>query len=76
MYYSSIIIAFILVFILSAVGTAILNIIFRFLGKRGYLGNLYPNVRGGIPRAIGVIPFIILSFYMIPGANTLILIIQ
>ena len=75
MYYSSIIIAFILVFILSAVGTAILDIIFRFLGKRGYLGNLYPNVRGGIPRAIGVIPFIILSFYMIPGANSLILII-
>ena len=75
MYYSSIIIAFILVFILSAVGTAILDIIFRFLGKRGYLGNLYPNVRGGIPRAIGIIPFLILSFYMIPGANTLILII-
>ena len=75
MYYSSIIIAFILVFILSAVGTAVLNIIFRFLGKRGYLGNLYPNVRGGTPRAIGVIPFIILSFFMIPGANSLILII-
>lgn len=75
MYYSSIILAFIVVFILSAVGTAILDIIFRFLGKRGYLGNLYPNVRGGIPRAIGVIPFIILSFYMIPGANSLILII-
>ena len=75
MYYSSIIIAFILVFILSAVGTAVLNIIFRFLGKRGYLGNLYPNVRGGTPRAIGVIPFLILSFFMIPGANSLILII-
>ena len=75
MYYSSIILAFILVFILSAVGTAILDIIFRFLGKRGYLGNLYPNVRGGIPRGIGVIPFIILSLYMIPGANSLILII-
>ena len=75
MYYSSIIFAFILVFILSAVGTAILDIIFRFLGKRGYLGNLYPNVRGGIPRGIGVIPFIILSLYMIPGANSLILII-
>ncbi len=75
MYYSSIIIAFLLVFILSAAGTLILNSIFRFLGKRGYLGNLYPNVRGGIPRAMGVIPFIILSFYMIPGANSLILII-
>ena len=75
MFYSSIIIAFVLVFILSAAGTAILNVIFRFLGTRGYLGNLFPNVRGGIPRAIGVIPFIILSFFMIPGANTLILII-
>ena len=75
MFYSSVILAFIFVFFLSAVGTAVLNIIFRFLGKRGYLGNLYPNVRGGIPRAIGVIPFIILSFYMLPGCNTLILII-
>ena len=75
MFYSSIIIAFIFVLILSAVGTAILDIIFRFLGKRGYLGNLYPNVRGGIPRGIGVVPFIILSFFMLPGCNTLILII-
>ncbi len=75
MFYSSVILAFIFVFILSAVGAAVLNIIFRFLGSRGYLGNLYPNVRGGTPRAIGVIPFIILSFYMLPGCNTLILII-
>ena len=57
------------------IGTGILDIIFRFLGKRGYLGNLYPNVRGGIPRAIGVVPFIILSFYMLPGYNNLILFI-
>ena len=47
--YSSIFIALIFVFILSMVGTLILNIIFRFLGERGYLGNLFPNVRGGIP---------------------------
>ena len=75
MLYSSIILALLFVFVLSAVGTAVLDIIFRFLGKRGYLGNLYPNVRGGIPRAIGVIPFIILSLYMLPGFNNLILII-
>ena len=75
MMYSSILFALIFVFIVSAIGTAILDIIFRFLGKRGYLGNLYPNVRGGIPRAIGVIPFLILSFYMLPGFNDLILII-
>ncbi len=75
MMYTSILFALIFVFIVSAIGTAILDIIFRFLGKRGYLGNLYPNVRGGIPRAIGVIPFIILSFYMLPSFNNLILII-
>lgn len=75
MMYTSILFALIFVFIVSAIGTAILDIIFRFLGKRGYLGNLYPNVRGGIPRAIGVVPFLILSFYMLPGFNDLILII-
>jgi hypothetical protein len=75
MMYSSILFALIFVFVLSALGTAVLDIIFRFLGKRGYLGNLYPNVRGGIPRAIGVIPFIILSFYMLPGYNNLVLFI-
>lgn len=75
MMYSSILFALIFVFIVSAIGTAVLDIIFRFLGKRGYLGNLYPNVRGGIPRAIGVVPFLILSFYMLPGFNNLILII-
>lgn len=75
MMYSSILFALIFVFVVSALGTAVLNIIFRFLGKRGYLGNLYPNVRGGTPRAIGIIPFIILSFYMLPRFNNLILII-
>ena len=73
--YTSIILALIIVFIFSALGTALLNIIFRFLGKRGYLGNLYPNVRGGIPRGVGLIPFIILSFFFLPGYNSLILII-
>ena len=75
MIYTSILLALLFVFVLSAVGTAVLDIIFRFLGKRGYLGNLFPNVRGGIPRAIGVVPFIILSFYMLPGLNNLVLII-
>lgn len=75
MMYSSILCALIFVFVLSAIGTAIIDIIFRFLGKRGYLGNLYPNVRGGIPRAVGIVPFVILSFYMLPRFNNLILII-
>ncbi|MBQ6099871.1 MAG: cell wall biosynthesis protein [Methanobrevibacter sp.] len=73
--YTSIVIAMIFVFVLSLLGTAVMDIIFRFLGKRGYLGNLYPNVRGGIPRGIGLIPFIILSLYFLPGYNSLILII-
>ncbi len=75
MIYTSILFALIFVFVVTVLGTAIIDIIFRFLGKRGYLGNLYPNVRGGIPRAVGIIPFLILSFYMLPGINNLILII-
>ena len=63
------------VFIVSLLGTAGLNIVFRFFGKRGYMGNLYENVRGGTPRAIGVIPFILLSLFMLPGFNNLVLII-
>ncbi|MBQ2665776.1 cell wall biosynthesis protein [Methanobrevibacter sp.] len=72
---TSIFYALAIVFVLSAIGTAVLDIILRFLGKRGYLGNLFPNVRGGIPRAVGVVPFVVLSFYMLPGFNNLILII-
>ena len=75
MIYSSILFALIFVFVVTAIGTAIIDIIFRFLGKRGYLGNLYPNVRGGIPRAVGIVPFLVLSFYMLPRFNNLILII-
>lgn len=75
MIYTSIIFALVFVFIVGALSTTILTIIFRYLGSHGFLGNLYPNVRGGIPRAIGVIPFIILSFYMLPGFNSLILFI-
>jgi len=55
--------------------TIILNIVFRLLGKKGYLGNLYTNVRGGTPRALGIVPFIILSFYFPTGFNDMILII-
>ena len=73
--YMSMVIAFIFVFIVCALGTTFVNALFRFLGKRGYLGNLYPNVRGGIPRGVGIVPFIILSFYLLPGYNDLVLII-
>ena len=75
MMYLSVIIALIFVFLLTAIGTALVNIVFRFFGKRGYLGNLFPNVRGGIPRAVGIVPFIVLSLYMLPRFNNLVLII-
>ncbi|MBR0272427.1 MAG: cell wall biosynthesis protein [Methanobrevibacter sp.] len=75
MMYMSMVFAFIYVFIICLLGTAVVDALFRFLGKRGLLGNLFPNVRGGIPRGVGIIPFIILSFYMLPGYNDLVLII-
>ncbi|MBX7076130.1 MAG: cell wall biosynthesis protein [Methanobacteriaceae archaeon] len=62
-------------FLISFFGTMILNIIFRFFGKRRLLGNLYQNIRGGTPRAIGLIPFILLSLFLPQGYNNLVLII-
>lgn len=62
-------------FLASLVGTGVLNIIFRFFGRRGLMGNLYQNIRGGTPRAIGLIPFLILSLYLPSGYNSLVLII-
>ena len=73
--YTSMVTAFTYVFIFCAVGTVIVDVVFRFFGKRGYLGNLYPNVRGGIPRGVGIIPFLLLSFYFLPKYNNLVLII-
>ena len=73
--YTGMIFALIFVFFICALGTLVTNKIFGFFGKQGYLGNLFPNVRGGIPRAVGLIPFIILSFYLLPGYNDLVLII-
>lgn len=62
-------------FIASLILTFVLTIVFRFLGERGFLGNLYTNVRGGTPRALGIVPFILLSLYFPSGFNNLILII-
>jgi UDP-GlcNAc:undecaprenyl-phosphate/decaprenyl-phosphate GlcNAc-1-phosphate transferase len=66
---------FLIPFIASLILTVVLTMIFRFLGKSGYLGNLYTNVRGGTPRALGIVPFVLLSFYFPSGFNDLILII-
>ena len=38
------------------------------------MGNLYETVRGGTPRAIGIIPFIIISLFMPAGYNNLVLV--
>ena len=73
--YMSMVYAFLFVFIVCLIGTAFVDALFRFLGKRGLLGNLFSNVRGGTPRGVGIIPAIILSFYLLPGYNDLVLII-
>lgn len=72
--YMGIINALITVFIITFIGTAVLDIVFRRLGERGLFKNLYPNVRGGTPRAVGIILFLILSFYLPSGYNHLVLI--
>lgn len=73
--YMSMVYAFIFVFIICLLGTLVVCALFRLLGKQGYLGNLYPNVRGGIPRGVGIVPFAILALYFLPKYNNLVLLI-
>ena len=73
--YVSMVYVFIFIFIICLLGTLFIDALFRLLGKQGYLGNLYPNVRGGIPRGVGFVPFVILALYFLPKYNNLVLII-
>lgn len=73
--YSGITYALIQVFIITFIVTGLLDIVMRRLGEKGLIHNLYPNVRGGTPRGVGVILFLILSFYLPSGYNDLVLII-
>ena len=72
--YTGIYYALIQVFLITFIVTGLLDIVMRRLGEKGLIHNLYPNVRGGTPRGVGIILFIVLSFY-IPGKfNNLVLI--
>lgn len=55
------------VFVLSAILTILFYKLFPRLG-----GNLYTNIRGGTPRAVGLAPFIALLFFFPPPGNYLI----
>ncbi len=60
--------------ILALIGSAVLTIIFKELIIR-IGGNLYTNIRGGTPRAVGLAPFIVLILLFPPPGNYLIAII-
>ncbi len=64
-----------LLYILVAlIASAVLTILFKELFTR-YGGNLYTNVRGGTPRAVGIAPFIILILFFPAPSNYLIALI-
>jgi UDP-GlcNAc:undecaprenyl-phosphate/decaprenyl-phosphate GlcNAc-1-phosphate transferase len=54
-------------FILSAILTLLFKYIFQRMG-----GNLYTEIRGGTPRAVGLAPFIVLILFFPPPGNYLI----
>jgi hypothetical protein len=60
--------------ILALIGSAVLTIIFKALITR-IGGNLYTNIRGGTPRAVGIAPFLVLILLFPPPGNYLIAII-
>ncbi|MDR1820402.1 MAG: cell wall biosynthesis protein [Methanobrevibacter sp.] len=59
----------VIVGILSFLGTIGSTIILRILGQNHLIGNLYVNVRGGIPRGIGLVPCILLSIFLTKNYN-------
>ena len=66
---------FLSAFLSTLILTGILTFVFRFLGKKGFLGNLYESVRGGTPRGLGIVPYILLGVFLPGGFNDLVLII-
>jgi hypothetical protein len=60
--------------ILALIGSAVLTIIIKGLITR-IGGNLYTNIRGGTPRAVGLAPFLVLILLFPPPGNYLIAII-
>ena len=59
---------------MALIGSFILTIIFKGLITR-IGGNLYTNIRGGTPRAVGLAPFLVLILLIPPPGNYLIAII-
>jgi len=59
---------------MALIASAFLTLIFKELITR-YGGNLYTNIRGGTPRAVGIAPFLILIIFFPAPGNYLIALI-
>lgn len=62
-----------LILVTAFIATALLTIVFKELFQR-FKGNLYSEVRGGTPRAVGIAPFLVLALIFPPPGNYLIII--
>ena len=60
--------------ILIFLSSAVLTLLFKFIFTR-WGGNLHTNIRGGIPRAVGLAPFLVLLLFFPPPGTYLIAII-
>jgi UDP-GlcNAc:undecaprenyl-phosphate GlcNAc-1-phosphate transferase len=60
--------------IIALISSVVLTIIFKGLFTR-FGGNLYTNIRGGTPRAVGIAPFLILIIFLPAPGNYLIALI-
>ena len=57
--------------LLALILSVILTLLFKFIFTR-WGGNLHTNIRGGIPRAVGFAPFLVLLLFFPPPGNCLI----
>lgn len=65
----------ILAFVLTAILTIMFTMAFYTFGRSGNLGNLFSPVRGGIPRGIGLAPFLALLLFLPLPYNFLVFLI-
>lgn len=61
----------ILIIILAFILSAVLTLLFKTIFSR-WGGNLYTNIRGGTPRAVGLAPFLVILLFFPPPGNYLI----
>ncbi len=54
----------------------ILSVVFEFLKGHKCLNGLCPGMEKNVPHTVNMIPFVILSFFVLPGYGSVVLVVN